>query len=62
MCKVMEDMRNEVADKAARKADYERRILTAKNLLNIGKLSYEEIAECSDLTMEEVMELAQKDK
>ncbi len=54
MCKMMEDMRNDVAEKAA----IQERTDMAKNLLAIGKLSYEEIAKCSKLTVEEVKELA----
>ncbi len=56
MCKMMEDMRNE----AAKAADYARRVQTAKNLLVIGKLSYDEIAQCSDLTIDEVKALDEK--
>ncbi|MDO5416202.1 MAG: PD-(D/E)XK nuclease family transposase [Lachnospiraceae bacterium] len=52
MCKAMEDMRNE-ADFAARKK-------TAFNMLSLGKLSYEEIASCTELSLEEIKALAEK--
>ncbi len=52
MCKSMEEMRNE-ADLTARKN-------IAFNLINIGKLSFEEIAKCSELSLEEVKTLAEQ--
>ena len=52
MCKVMEDMRKE----AARENSLE----TAKSLLQLGKLTYEEIAQSTKLTVDEVKELDQK--
>ncbi len=52
MCKVMEDMRNEAV-----KAD---RIRTAMVLLQKGKFTYEDIAEATSLTVEEVKELDTK--
>ena len=52
MCKVMEDMRNE----AARENSLE----TARSLLLIGKLTYEEIAQATKLTVDEVKELDEK--
>ncbi|SDA31436.1 hypothetical protein SAMN02910447_03392 [Ruminococcus sp. YE71] len=50
MCKIVEELRYE--------ADRERMIINAKAMLNLGKLSYEEIAQCSGLTLEEVKVLA----
>ena len=50
MCKMMEDMRNEAAEKAAK--------ATAKKLIESHKLSLEEIAQYTELTLEQVMELA----
>ena len=52
MCKVMEDMRNE----AARENSLE----TARSLLLIGKLTYEEIAQATKLTVDEVKELDER--
>ena len=49
MCKVMEDMRDETARAKA--------VAVARNLLAIGKLTYEEIARSVDLTVEEVKAL-----
>ncbi|MCC2239717.1 hypothetical protein LKD72_13390 [Fusicatenibacter sp. CLA-AA-H213] len=49
MCKAIEEMRN----KTARKTSLE----TAKSLFLIGKLTYEEIAQATKLTVEEVKEL-----
>lgn len=46
MCKMMEDMRNEAAK--------EKSLSIACRMLATGKLSYEEIALCSDLTVKEV--------
>ena len=71
MCKMMEDMRNEAAEKAAkeatRKANEEaerkaakERIELAKNLIESHKLSLEEIAQYAKLTLEQVMELAKE--
>lgn len=56
MCKVMEDMRNETARETAR---FERQQF-AKRLLIMNKLSIEEIAESSGLTVAEVEALAEK--
>lgn len=50
MCKVMEDMRNESAER--------RSVEIAKNLLQLGKLTFEEIASSAGLTIERVKELA----
>ena len=52
VCKVMEDMRNE----AARENSQE----TARSLLLIGKLTYEEIAQATKLTVDEVKELDER--
>ncbi len=50
MCKAMEDMRNESAEN--------RSVEIAKNLLQLGKLTFEEIASSAGLTIERVKELA----
>ena len=58
MCKVMEDMRNEAAREAARVAARLNSIETARELLTLGKLSYEEIAKAVRLlTVDEVKAL-----
>lgn len=56
MCKLNEEMRNETAEMKS--------VEIALKMLKKGKLTYEEIAEYSGLTLEEVQELAenQKDK
>ena len=51
MCKIMENLNN----KAAR----DKQIEIAKAMIETGKLSYEEIAQCSGLTLEEVKVLAE---
>ena len=50
MCRAMEEMRNETA----RETEYAKAIKVAKGMLQSGKLSYEEIAEIAELTIEEV--------
>ena len=52
MCKMMEDMRKE--------ADLEARISMAQNMIQDGKLSLEDIAKYSQLSLEEVKELAMR--
>ena len=54
MCKAIEDMRNEVAKEAEMLA----RIQFATKLINRGKYTFEEVAEDSGLTIDEVNELA----
>ena len=56
MFKAMEDMRNETRAEALK----EKSISVARKMLKDGKFSYEEIAEYSDLTVDEVKELAAK--
>lgn len=53
MCKAMEDMRNEAAREAAR----ENTLQLAKNMLALNKLSYDEIAKVTGLTVDEIKEL-----
>ena len=50
MCKAMEDMRNE----AAREAEKMKAIRMARLMIEDGKLSYEDIAMYTELTLEEV--------
>ena len=51
MCKIFEDMQKEAAEKATMEM--------AKNLIGSDKLSFEEIAAYTHLTLEQVKELAQ---
>ena len=53
MCKVMEDMRNQAATQAA----LERAKLVAHRILATGKFSLEEIANMTDLSLDEVKKL-----
>ena len=50
MCQALKEMMEEAANEAAQE--------TAKRMLNKGRFSYEEIAELTSLTLEEVQELA----
>lgn len=52
MCRAMEEMRNETA--------HEKAVQIAERMLKSGKLSYEEIAEFAELTVEEVKALDEK--
>ena len=52
MCKAMEDMRNETAR--------EKTLQLAKNMLALNKLSYDEIAKVTGLTVDEIKELDSK--
>lgn len=56
MCRLLEEMRNETAEKA--KA--EERVSTALKMLARGRDSIEEIAEMTGLSLEEVQKLADK--
>lgn len=56
MCRAMEEMRNETAHET----EYAKAIKVAKGMLQSGKLSYEEIAEIAELTIEEVEALDEK--
>lgn len=58
MCKVMEDMRNEAARKAAREADRARMIRTARRMLKSDKnYTYEDIADILEISVDEVKAL-----
>lgn len=50
MCKVMEDMRNEAVEQD--------RVTRVKNLLELGKLSFEEISLVMDLSIDKIREIA----
>ena len=53
MCKAMEDMRNEAIRECS--------IDHAKKMLKIVKMTFEEIAECSGLTIEKIEHLVTKE-
>ncbi len=53
MCKIMEDMRNE----AAQKAEQNKAKRTAVHLIKLGKMTLEEIAEATELSLDIVKEL-----
>lgn len=57
MCKVMEEMRNEVAKEAAKEATWQTKVDVVLRLLGMG-LSYEQVAQGADLTIEQVKEIA----
>ena len=54
MCDILDERKNEARNEAKNKTMIE----TAQKLLANGKLSYEEIAECSGLSLDKVRELA----
>ena len=58
MCKLNEDMRNEAAREAATEAAMIKSAEIALNLLSLRTMSYEEIANVTGLTLEDVKELA----
>ncbi len=57
MCKIMEDMRNEAAQKAAQEAEQNKAKKTAVHLIKLGKMTLEEIAEATELSLDVVKEL-----
>lgn len=65
MCKVLEDMRNESLQKGIRigrqegfqEARRENMLATAKRMLNLGKYALDEIAQITDLSLDEVKNL-----
>lgn len=57
MCKVLEDMRTEVAREAAREAIWRTKVDSVRRWIAMG-LSFEKIAEGEDLTVEQVKEIA----
>lgn len=60
MCKLLEDMRAEVAAEAAAKAAHKKAVSTALKMLSREGYSMEEIAELNGLPLEEVQELSKK--
>ena len=60
MCKLLEEMRNETAVKAKAEGNHEKAVSTALKMLARGRDSIEEIAEMTDLPLEEVRELSKR--
>ncbi len=60
MCRLLEEMRNETAEKAKVEGKAEERVSTALKMLARGRDSIEEIAEMTGLSLEEVQKLADK--
>lgn len=64
MCRLLEEMRNETAEKAKAEGraegKAEERVSTALKMLARGRDSIEEIAEMTGLSLEEVQKLADK--
>ena len=56
MCRAFE----EVARESARDAEYQKAVRTAKKMLALGQLNLETIAECTELSLDEVKALADK--
>ena len=50
MCRIMEEVREE----PAREATHAKAVAVAQKMLNIGKMSYEEISDFVDLPVEEI--------
>ncbi len=57
MCKALEEMRNEVAQEVARKAEEQTKTKSVLRWIAKG-LSFEDIAEGEDLSIEQVREIA----
>ena len=57
MCKIMEDMRNEAAREAAQKAEQNKAKRTAVHLIKLDKMTLEEIAEATEVSLDIVKEL-----
>ena len=57
MCKMLEDMRNEAAEEAAREAAWQKTVEDVQSLVEMG-LSFEQVAQGLRLTVEQVKEIA----
>ena len=62
MSRILEEMRNEVAEKAKAEGNHEKAVSTSLKLLVRGRDSMEEIAEITGLSLEEVRKLADNQK
>ena len=62
MSRILEEMRNETAEKAKAEGNHEKAVSTSLKLLVRGRDSMEEIAEITGLSLEEVRKLADNQK
>ena len=62
MSRILEEMRNEVAEKAKAEGNHEKAVNTALKMIARGRDSIEEIAEITGLSLEEVRKLAENQK
>lgn len=60
MCKLLEEMRNETAVKAKAEGNHEKAVSMALKMLARVRDSIQEIAEMTDLPLEEIQELSKK--
>ena len=58
MCKIMEDMRNEAAREAAQRAEQNKAKKMAIRMIKAGKMSLEDIANYTELSLDTIKELA----
>ena len=58
MCDIWDEIRNEARNEGRNEGIANNRIETARKMIANGKLSFEEIAECSGLSLDKVRELA----
>ena len=58
MCKAMEDMRNTAWNEGKIEGIKENAIETAKSLINMGLLTFEQIAQATKLSIDQIKELA----
>lgn len=57
MCQIMEDMRNEALEEGRKEGIKEGAVNIAKRMLKAGKYTLEEIADISNLSLDEVIKL-----
>nr|WP_297935486.1 hypothetical protein [uncultured Blautia sp.] len=62
MSRILEEMRNEVAEKAKAEGNHEKAVNTALKMIARGRDSIEEVAEITGLSLEEVRKLAENQK
>ena len=61
MCRAFEEIAFEAAKEAAEKAKHDANVEAALKMIALGQMSLETIAQCVDLPLDEVKELAQKE-
>ena len=59
MCKIVEELRDEARNEGRSEARKEHMIKTAQAMIDDGKLSFEDIAKYSGLSLDEVKALAE---